>query len=101
MQVPYKPNQSHTEMLVDQALQSYLLPPEQIRAIRPLVPQQLFPQTRGFNRQEMTIMDVLDTPRTMPNYSRLVSGAPVMFRDGFMEGNFEGSSRYSMQGLWA
>jgi hypothetical protein len=46
-------------------------------------------------------MDVLDTPRTMPNYSRWVSGAPVMFRDGFMEGNFEGSSRYSMQGLWA
>jgi hypothetical protein len=101
MQVPYKPNQSHTEMLVDQALQSYLLPPEQIRAIRPIVPQQLFPQTRGFNRQEMTIMDVLDTPRTMPTYSRWVSGAPVMFRNGFMEGNFEGSSRYSMQGLWS
>lgn len=101
MQVPYKPNQSRQEMLVDAALQSAISTPEQIRQIRPVVPQQLMPQSRGFAKQEMTILDVLNTPRTMPTYRSWVSGAPVMFRDGFMEDNWEGSSRYSMQGLWA
>lgn len=101
MQVPYKPNQSRQEMLVDMALQSAMLPAEQIRQIRPVVPQQLMPQSRGFAKQELTIMDVLNTPRTMPTYRSWVSGAPVMFRDGFMEDNWDGSSRYSMQGLWA
>ena len=59
MQVPYKPNQSHAEMLVDQALQSAMLPPEYIRQIRPVVPQQLMPQSRGFGKQELSIIDVL------------------------------------------
>lgn len=88
-------------MLVDQALQSAMLPPEQIRMIRPVVPQQLMPQSRGFGKQEPSVLDVLNTPRTMPTYRSWLSGAPVMFRDGFMEDNFEGSSRYSMQGLWS
>jgi hypothetical protein len=69
--------------------------------IRPVVPQQLMPQYRGFGKQELTIMDVLNTPRNVVTRRSWLSGAPVMFRDGFMEGNFEGSSRYSMQGLWA
>lgn len=101
IQTPYKPWQSRQEMLVDMALQTATLPPDQIRQIRPVIPQQLMPQTRGFTKQEQSIMDVLNTPRTFPVYRSWVSGAPVMFRDGFMEGNFEGSSRYSMQGLWA
>lgn len=100
IQTPYKPWQSRSEMLVDQALQSAISDQETIRKIRPLSPQQLFPKTRGMVKQEMTIMDVLNTPRTMPNYRSWVSGAPVMFRNGFMDDNFEGSSRYSMQGLW-
>lgn len=86
---------------MDQALQNAISDPETIRAIRPVVPQQLMPQSRGFAKQELGILDVLNTPRTMPTYRSWVSGAPVMFRNGFMEDNFEGSSRYSMQGLWA
>jgi len=100
-QVPYKPWQSRQEMLVDIALQSNISDPETIRAIRPVVPQQLMPQSRGFAKMEMGIMDVLNTDRFAPTYRSWVSGAPVMFRNGFMEENFEGSSRYSMQGLWA
>lgn len=101
MQVPYKPNQSRAEMLVDMALQSANLPAEQIRQIRPAVPQQLMPQNRGFAKREQGLLDILNTPRTVPTYRSWISGAPEMFRNGFMEQNFEGSSRYSMQGLWS
>lgn len=98
-QVPYKPWQSRQEMLVDMALQSAMMPPDQIRQIRPVVPQQVMPQSRGFAKQEQTIFDVLNTPRTMPTYRSWVSGAPVMFRDGFIDDSWSGASRYSMQGL--
>lgn len=88
-------------MLVDQALQSAISTPEDIRAIRPVVPQQLFPESRGMAKQEMGVADALTIDRSFPTYRSWVSGAPVMFRNGFMEDNFEGSSRYSMQGLWS
>lgn len=99
-QVPARPWQSRQEMLVDQALQSAISTPEDIRAIRPVVPQHLFPESRGVVRQEMTVMDVLTVDRNFPTYRSWMSGAPVMFRDGFMDDNFSSSSRYSMQGLW-
>lgn len=83
------------------ALQSAISTPEDIRAIRPVVPQQLFPESRGMMKQEMGVADALTIDRQFPTYRSWVSGAPVMFRNGFMEDNFSGSSRYSMQGLWA
>lgn len=100
-QYPSKPWQSRQEMLVDMALQSAISTPEDIRAIRPVVPQQLFPQSRGMAKQEMGVADALTIDRAFPTYRSWVSGAPVMFRNGFMEDNFSGSSRYSMQGLWS
>lgn len=100
MQVPSKPWQSRSEMLVDQALQSAISDPKTIRETRPVVPQQLFPQTRGIAKREMNVMDVLTVDRQFPTYRSWISGAPEMFRNGFMEDNFSGSSRYSMQGLW-
>lgn len=100
-QYPSKPWQSRQEMLVDMALQSAISTPEDIRAIRPVVPQQLFPESRGMVKQEMSVSDALTIDRQFPTYRSWVSGAPVMFRNGFMEDNFSGSSRYSMQGLWA
>ena len=99
IQVPYKPWQSRAEMLVDMALKNAISDHDTIQAIRPVVPQQLMPQSRGFAKQEMGIMDVLNTDRFAPTYRSWVSGAPVMFRDGFMDANFESGSRYSMQGL--
>ena len=100
-QYPTKPWQSRQEMLVDMALQSAISTPEDIRAIRPVVPQQLFPESRGMTKQEMGVADALTIDRQFPTYRSWVSGAPVMFRNGFMEDNFSGSSRYSMQGLWS
>lgn len=100
-QVPSRPWQSRSEMLVDQALQSAISDPETIRKTRPVVPQQVFPQTRGMMKNEMSVMDVLTIDRQFPTYRSWISGAPEMFRNGFMDDNFEGSSRYSMQGLWA
>lgn len=99
IQVPYKPWQSRSEMLIDMALQNAISDHATIQAIRPVVPQQLMPQSRGFAKQELGIMDVLNTDRFAPAYRSWVSGAPVMFRDGFMKDNFQGSSRYSMEGL--
>jgi len=100
-QYPAKPWQSRQEMLVDIALQSAISDPDTIRKIRPVVPQQLFPETRGMVKQVAGIMDVLSTDRFVPTYRSWISGAPVMFRNGFMEDNFSGSSRYSMQSLGA
>lgn len=95
-----RPWQSRQEMLVDIALESAISDPETIRKTRPVVPQQLFPESRGMVKNEMSVMDVLTIDRNLPTYRSWISGAPVMFRDGFMDDNFEGSSRYSMQGLW-
>lgn len=86
---------------MDIALQSAISDPETIRATRPVVPQELFPETRGLVRREMSVTDVLTIDRNFPTYRSWVSGAPVMFKDGFMVENFSGSSRYSMQGLWS
>lgn len=100
-QYPSKPWQNRQEMLTDIALQNAISDPETIRATRPVVPQQLFPETRGLVKKEMSVTDVLTIDRSFPTYRSWVSGAPVMFRDGFMDDNFSGTSRYSMQGLWA
>jgi hypothetical protein len=44
-------------------------------------------------------MDVFYLDRAQPTYRSWISGAPVMFRNGFMDDSFTGSSRYSMQSL--
>lgn len=96
-----RPWQSRQEMLTDIALQSAISDPDTIRKIRPVVPQQLFPETRGLMKRESGIMDVLSTDRFAPTYRSWVSGAPVMFRNGLVDDSFEGSGRYSMQSLWS
>lgn len=100
-QYPSKPWQSRQEMLVDAALQAAISDPETIRNTRPVVPQYLFPEARGIAKREMGVSEVLTIDRYFPTYRSWVSGAPVMFRDGFMEDNFSSSSRYSMQSLWS
>ena len=96
-----KPWASRQEMLVDIALESAVSDPETIRQIRPVVPQQLMPERHGFAKRESGLMDVLSLERHNPTYRSWVSGAPVMFRNGFIDDSFEGSSRYSMQNLGA
>ncbi len=93
-----KPWQSRQEYLVDVALQNTISDPETIRQTRPIVPQQLFPETRGFGRQEHTINSVLNVDRYVPVNRSWVSGMPVM-QSALADGSFEGSGRYSMNSL--
>lgn len=96
-----RPWQSREEMLTDVALQSAISDPETIRATRPIVPQQVMPERRGFMKQELGIMDILSVDRYAPTYRSWVSGAPVMFQRAQMnDDEFSGSGRYSMQSLW-
>lgn len=93
-----KPWQSRQEFLVDQALEAAISDPETIRATRPVVPQQVFPERFGFSRQEPNLMAVLNVDRYMPTYRSWMSGMPVMERT-FQDGGFDGTGRYSMSSL--
>lgn len=93
-----KPWQSRQEMLVDIALQSAISDPETIRQIRPVVPQQLFPETRGFTKQTPDLNSIFSMSRYGVSYRSWVSGMPVM-QNYFNEGEFSGSGRYSMNSL--
>jgi len=96
-----RPWQSREEMLVDIALDSAVSDPKTIREIRPVVPQQLMPERRGFIKQELGVMDILSIDRSAPTYRSWISGAPVMFQRAQMnDDQFSGSGRYSMQSLW-
>jgi len=96
-----RPWQSREEMLVDIALQSAISDPDTIRQTRPVVPQQLMPQTRGFAKNELGVIDILSVDRYAPTYRSWVSGAPVMLQRAQMtDDQFSGSGRYSMQSLW-
>lgn len=96
-----RPWQSREEMLVDIALQSAVSDLETIRQTRPVVPQQLFPQNRGFIKQELGVMDILSVDRNAPTYRSWVSGAVNMLTRAQMNDDaFTGSGRYSMNNLW-
>lgn len=96
-----RPWQSREEMLVDIALESAISDPETIRQTRPVVPQQLMPQTRGFLKQELGVQDILSVDRYAPTYRSWISGAPVMLqRSQLTDDTYGGSGRYSMQSLW-
>jgi len=92
-----KPWTTRQEMLVDLALQSAISDPETIRQTRPVVPQQLFPQNRGMYKQEPNLMSVFSLSRYGVSYRSWISGTPVM--PEMMTGDFEGTSRYSMNSL--
>jgi hypothetical protein len=97
-----KPWQSRQEMLVDLALSSAISDVETIRATRPVVPMNFMPERYGYAKRESGIVDILNLQRQNITYRSWVSGAPVMFKNGsIQEGSFQGSSRYSMQGLWS
>ena len=86
-------------MLTDLALESAISDPETIRQTRPVVPQQLFPERRGFAKQAANIFDVMNMSRYGVTNRSWVSGMPVM-HSAFEDGSFSGSSRYSMNSLW-
>lgn len=78
-QNPWQPRPFATknEFVVSEALRLMAIPAEEIRMIRPVVPQQLFPQTEGLtDHTALTIDDVLDTNRWEPQYRSWFSGIP-------------------------
>jgi hypothetical protein len=96
-----KPWQTRQEFLVDLALDSAISDPETIRQTRPIVPMEVFPERRGFTKNEHGIMSILNTSREVPVYRSWVSGAPVMLHNGsLVDDTFSGSDRYTMQPMW-
>lgn len=96
--MPSKPWGSRQDFMTDMALQAMNADPDEIRQLRPVVPQQLFPETRGFGRQAATIMDVLNIDRYVATNRSWVSGMPVMKQELF-GGEINGSPQYSMDAL--
>lgn len=95
-----RPWQSRQEMLTDQALASAISDPETIRSIRPVVPQVLFPETRGITKQEPTVFDALNLNRYGAAHRSWISGINVM-RTSNVDTSFTGSGRYSMDAMWS
>ena len=96
-----RPWQTRQEFLVGQALDSAISDPETIRKTRPVVPQDVMPESRGFVKMEHGILSILNTSREVPAYRSWVSGAPVMLHNGsLVDDTFTGSDRYTMQPMW-
>lgn len=81
-QNPWQPRPFTTknEYVVSEALRLMSVPADVIRQTRPVVPQQLFPPTMGYNDVPLTIEDVLDTDRWSPQIRSWVSGTPLQPR---------------------
>jgi hypothetical protein len=77
-QEPWQPRPftTKTEYQVSEALRLMSISADEIRTIRPVVPQQLFPAQYGYDDTALTIQDVLDTDRWSPQIRSWVSGVP-------------------------
>ena len=69
-----RPFTTKTEYQTSEALRLMAVPAEEIRQIRPMQPQMLFPPTEGYDNTALTIEDVLDTDRWSPQIRSWVSG---------------------------
>jgi hypothetical protein len=87
---------------VDLALESALAAtPEELRVMRPIAaPQNPFPERRGYAKEVMSIMDVMNIDRYTPSYRSWVSGMPVM-SSIMSDQSWSGTARNAMsEGMW-
>lgn len=77
-QDPWQPRPFTTkaEYAVSEAMRLMSVSADEIRMIRPVVPQQLFPQQYGYDDTPLTIEEVLQTDRWSPQIRSWVSGTP-------------------------
>lgn len=89
-----RPWQTYEEFQVDDAIQRAVAAPDEIRAWQP---RALFPEKRGFAKQEAGVMDILYYNRYAASNNALLSGMPV--RTTLVDDSWSGSGRYSMETL--
>ena len=89
-----RPFTTKTEYQVSEALRLMSIPADVIRQQVPPVPLQLFPPVVGYERDPLTIEDVLDTDRWQPRVRSWISGTPrVPRRVDAMEDMWSGTLR--------
>ena len=69
-----RPFTTKAEYAVSEAMRLMAVPADVIRQTRPMVPQQLFPPTEGYDHTPLTIEEVLQTDRWSPEIRSWVSG---------------------------
>ena len=94
---PYadRPGQLRPEYLVSNSLRAATVSDRYIEALRPPVPQQVFPPRFGYDTTPLTIEDVLGTSRWQADWRRWVSGAAVV------RAQPKPTDRYFEDDMWA
>ena len=90
-----RPGQNRNELYANDALRWMSVSREEIAAIRPPVPQQLFPPTMGYEGEPLTINDVLNNgDYWTPRQHAWISGPPRYLRRRDIE-DMEGTPRFA------
>lgn len=71
--------------ITSESLRLAMVPAEEIRKIRPIVPQTLFPQIKGYDRTPLTIDEALSTDRWTPTVRSWISGPSRQVRRADMQ----------------
>jgi hypothetical protein len=72
------PFQLQPEYAMDEVITAAQTPADMIRQRAPQVPQQVFPPRYGYDRNPLTITDVLSTDRWAPTYRSWTSGPRIV-----------------------
>ena len=92
-----KPGQGRQDYLANEAMYWARIPRAQIAAIRPPVPQQLFPPTEGYYGVPLTISDVFEAgDYWTPTRRSWISGPPRVIRTYDLQDEGRGSLRPAM-----
>jgi hypothetical protein len=80
-----RPWAGRESFITSEAMRLADVPAEEIRKIRPIVPQQLFPDISGYDRTPLTIDEVLSTDRWKPTVRSWISGPSRQVRRADMQ----------------
>jgi hypothetical protein len=80
-----RPWAGREQFITSEAMRLAAVPADEIRKIRPVVPQQLFPQTKGYDRTPLTIEETLSADRWSPTVRSWISGPSRQVRRADMQ----------------